>query len=167
MFRFRLVEDIDLNESKTGLNKSLLVSLRKSIADFMSDNNTELHAERGQTSLLEYLKKNNNLTDNDICVHHIYFNHNDYDAGSVCLLTNKAHLYVHKGLMYDVIREYFRGFVDDKSNTKYKHYKDLHDIVKDDLTEQEIDGLVWAYAKAYFDFIDENRRDKKFPQERD
>ena len=147
--RFKLIERLGLNNETSAYIRGLI--------------NNILHGEankvkyKGQTSLLKFLCTAHNISNIDeVCIHHIDFDHENYNRYNICVLKRTDHSYLHNGLISDILLEVLK--IQKEQDKAYKNKKQI--------TPQDID--MWfdfdlfrcMYMDAYEQFIDEHRLDK-------
>lgn len=145
--KFKLVEDINLEESKkynlSPLLKDTLLSAMKGLTN----------AERGQTKLKRHLCLDRNVyypSFYDLDVHHIDGNHfNDRD-NNLALIEHSKHIALHKRCLNQVLEELCNEV--DEGGPGYVELEDLHPNIFNIVHSRYIELL-----KLY---VDEYRLDK-------
>ena len=156
--RDTLNEEVLSEAPSTGLIASTSAYVRDAIKLYLSSGKyVKLDDKnKGQTSLLTYLCKNNNVSTEGVEVHHINFNHNDYDKDNICLLKKDDHHTLHTTLLSESIND-----LTSTMGIKYKSH--LKKLRPEDFTEEHIAKMSAAYVSKMTAFIEDNRLDKHFP----
>ena len=149
--KFRLVE-------RLGLNNITSDYLRKEAIKLIHGQNTSPSLDmKGQTSLLKFLCQNQGIPSTDnLCVHHIDFNHNNYDRANLCILTRSDHSYLHNGFMPFILNDVLTT-----QKSQDKAYKNKKHITTSDIDSWfDFNYFEIVYRDSYDDFIEKKRLDK-------
>lgn len=145
-----LREDI-VKEARTGISRELRNYIHDATLEYVTNKRiTELKKFNGQTSLKKFLCQNCNIKySNELVVHHIDLDHENYSRSNLCVMQSGLHSHMHKVCLSEAIILMLQ-------NKEIRTRKEQHLLTIEEVNDKDIEFVATMYLRKIREFIEDH-----------